>query len=63
MNNTKTPKPTADNNEIASIDVVALEDVTGGCGACGQTCAAGPAPVATAPRVAAFRTPFAFARR
>jgi hypothetical protein len=62
MNNTKTSKPST-NTELASIDTVALEDVTGGCGACGQTCATGPAPVATAPKVPAFRNPLAFARR
>lgn len=60
-NTTKTTKPAP--NEIASIDTVALDDVTGGCGACGQAHAAGPTSVATAPRVAAFRNPFAFARR
>ena len=62
MKNTKNTPP-ASNTELASIDAIALEDVTGGCGACGQTCAAGPVPVATAPKVPAFRNPFAFARR
>jgi hypothetical protein len=31
---------------LTSIDTASLDDVTGGCGACGQTCANGPASAA-----------------
>lgn len=31
---------------LTSIEAIALDDVTGGCAACGQTCANGPAPAA-----------------
>lgn len=36
--------PNTDDSQFASIEANALEAVTGGCAACGQTCAAGPAP-------------------
>lgn len=41
--NDKTHAPRS-NTQLVSIDVAALGDVTGGCGACGQNCANGPAP-------------------
>ena len=33
---------------LATIDSIALDDITGGCGACGQTSANGAPPVAAA---------------
>lgn len=44
MKTTDKPSDAATEDTLASIDIVALDDVTGGCGACGQTCANGPAP-------------------
>lgn len=38
--------PIADASNLEQIDLAALDAVTGGCGACGQACAAGPAPAA-----------------
>lgn len=40
---------------LPSIDTESLGDVTGGCGACGQPCANGPAPAAAgAPKLPAL---------
>jgi hypothetical protein len=51
---------TSTDDAFASIDAIALDDVTGGCAACGQDCAAGPAPKAGAEQ----QNPFAaFTRR
>lgn len=46
MKTTDKASNAATEETLASIDIVALDDVTGGCGACGQTCANGPAPTA-----------------
>ena len=54
----KTTPLTSNDSQLDAIDTVALDDVTGGCAACGQTCANGPAPVAAdssqLPALAAF---------
>ncbi len=41
MKTSKTNAPTAANDatQLAAIDTAALDDVTGGCAACGQNCA------------------------
>jgi hypothetical protein len=39
------------NDTLTSIDANALEDITGGCGACGQTCAMGTTLAAAADSV------------
>jgi len=64
--NTTVAPPSTSNQEtaFASIDTVALDDVTGGCAACGQTCAAGPAPAPPVTKQPGlFGTFSAFARR
>lgn len=35
---------TSTEDTLTSIDAIALDDVTGGCAACGQTCGNGAAP-------------------
>lgn len=42
----KTTAPLSNDSQLAAIDTAALDDVTGGCAACGQTCANGPVPAA-----------------
>lgn len=42
----KTNDKTTNEETLTSIEAIALDDVTGGCAACGQTCANGPAPAA-----------------
>ena len=62
----KTTDATTTNEEtLTSIEAIALDDVTGGCAACGQTCANGPAPAAARPnKLGAFAAAFnAFSRR
>lgn len=39
-------KTTDKTETLASIDTLALDNVTGGCAACGQNCGAGAAPSA-----------------
>lgn len=34
------------NSQLDAIETATLDDVTGGCAACGQNCANGPAPTA-----------------
>lgn len=59
---TVTPANAPAQNGFAAIDVDALDDVTGGCGACGQACANGPAAQA-APAGNPAALPAAFAGR
>lgn len=47
----KTIVPTSNDSQLATIDPAVLDAVVGGCGACGQTCAAGPAPDAAGAQV------------
>jgi len=48
MNTTdKTAIAVSNDTALPSIDTASLDDVTGGCAACGQSCANGPAPAAT----------------
>jgi hypothetical protein len=42
----KTAATTSTPSQLDAIETAALDDVTGGCGACGQACANGPAPAA-----------------
>lgn len=42
----KTTDKTPTTELLTSIDSASLDDVTGGCGACGQACANGQAPAA-----------------
>ena len=46
------PTTPANQDAFVAIEVEALDDVTGGCAACGSDCAAGPAPRASAPNAA-----------
>ena len=60
----KTTAPISNDSQLAAIDTAALDDVTGGCAACGQTCANSPAPAAGGARLAnAFAAYSAFSRR
>lgn len=65
MKTTDKTAPTTEETTLTSIDTTSLDDVTGGCAACGQTCANGPAPAATggSKLSKAFAAFNAFARR
>lgn len=58
------PITSTNNTQLAAIETAALDDVTGGCAACGQNCAAGPAPAGGGSKLQnAFAAFNAFARR
>jgi hypothetical protein len=44
LDKTSTPTTATEDLQLAGIDAVALDDVTGGCAACGQSCSAGATP-------------------
>jgi hypothetical protein len=56
------PTTHANQGEFTAIEVAALDDVTGGCAACGSDCAAGTAPRAGATNATAQAQDW-FARR
>jgi hypothetical protein len=60
MTTTKIP---ANAELLTSIDAIALADVTGGCAACGQTCANGTPPTTAANPNKAGWLANAFSRR